>query len=55
MMKKKEKTFLKSIILNFFLCNPNNPEFDLFKFLGELTLYISELREENAVNGVTQK
>ena len=33
-------------------CNPNNPEFDLFKFLGEIILYISKLREENAVNGV---
>ena len=32
--------------------NPNNPEFNLFKFLGEIILYISKLREENAVNGV---
>ena len=35
-----------------FRCNPNDPEFDLFKFLGEIVLYISELCEENAVNGV---
>ena len=45
MMKKKAKTCLKIIILKFF-------EFDLFKFLGEIILYISELREEDAVNGV---
>ena len=38
-----------------FWCNPNNPEFDLFKFLGEIILYISKLREENAVNGLINK
>ena len=38
-----------------FWCNPNNPEFDLFKFLGEIILYISKLCEENAVNGVINK
>ena len=44
-------------IYNFkiFWCNPNNPELDLFKFLGEIILYISNLREENAVNGVINK
>ena len=35
--------------------NPNNPEFNLFKFLGEIILYISKLREENAVNGEINK
>ena len=34
-----------------FRCNPNDPNFDLFKFLGKIILYISKLREENAVNG----
>ena len=38
-----------------FRCNPNDPNFDLFKFLGEIILYISKLREENAVNGVINK
>ena len=54
MMKKKEKMFKKH---NFkiFRCNPNYPEFDLFKFLGEIILYISKLREENAVNEVINK
>ena len=48
MMKKKDKTCLKSIILNFFWWNPNDLNFDLFKFLGEINSYISKLREENA-------
>ena len=49
MMKKKEKTFKKH---NFkiFRCNPNDPNFDLFKFLGEINLHISTLCEENAEN-----
>ena len=38
-----------------FRCNPNNPEFNLFKCLGEIILYISKLLEENAVNGVINK
>ena len=55
MMKKKEETCLKKHNFKIFRCNPNNPEFDLFKFLGEIILYISKLREENAVNGVINK
>ena len=38
-----------------FRCNPNDPNFDLFKFLGEINLYISKLCKENAVNGVISK
>ena len=34
----------------FFPCNPNDPNFDLYKFLVEINLYISTLREENAEN-----
>ena len=51
-MKKKEKTCLKSII---FRCNPNDPNFDFFKFLGEINWYVSELHEKNSVNGVIDK
>ena len=29
-----------------FGCNPNNPNFDLFKFVGKINLYISELCEK---------
>ena len=55
MMKKKEKTCLKIILLKFLRCNPSNPEFDLSKFLREIVLYILKFREENAVNGVINK
>ena len=54
-MKKKEKTCLKSIIFKMFRYNPNDPNFDLFKFLGEVNLYVSELCKKNAVNKVINK
>ena len=38
-----------------FRSNPNDPNFDLYKFLGELSLHISTLREENAANKVINK
>ena len=38
-----------------FRCNPNNPNFDLLKFLGETNLYVSELHEKNSVNRVISK
>ena len=38
-----------------FRCNLNDPNFDLFKFLGEINLHISKLREENAANKVINK
>ena len=41
--------------VNIFRCNPNDPNFDLFKFLGEINLYVSELREKNAVNKMINK
>ena len=46
MMKKKDK--IKKHNFKFFWCNPNDLNFDLFKFFGEINLYISKLREENA-------
>ena len=55
MMKKNEKTCLKSIIFKMFRYNPNDPNFDLFKFLGEVNLYVSELCKKNAVNKVINK
>ena len=45
----------KKHISKLFWCNPNNPEFDLFKLLGERILYISKLRKENVVNGVIHR
>ena len=38
-----------------FRCNPNDPNFDLFKFLGEINLHISKLGEKNAENKVINK
>ena len=53
--EKERENMFKKHNFKIFRCNPNNPEFDLFKFLGEIILYISKLREENAVNGVINK
>ena len=55
MMKKKEKTCLKSIILKFFDVIPIILSLIFLNFLGEIILYMSKLREENAVNGVINK
>ena len=33
-----------------FRCTPNDPNFDILKFLGEINLHISTWREENAEN-----
>ena len=41
--------------LKTFGCNPNDPSFDLFKFLGEINLYVSRICEKNSVNGVISK
>ena len=38
-----------------FQCNPNDPNFDLFKFLGEINLYLSKLSKKNAVNKAISK
>ena len=45
MMKKKEKACLKSIIWKF-ENDPNDPNFDLFKCVGEINLYILNLCEK---------
>ena len=45
----------KNYNFKIFGCNPNDPDFDLFKFIGKINLYISTLREETAVNGVINK
>ena len=39
-----------------FWCNPNDPNFGLFKFVGKMNLYISKLWEKKrAVNEVINK
>ena len=50
--EKEREYMFKNHNFKFFWCNPNNPEFDLFKFLSKIILYISKLHEENAVNGI---
>ena len=53
--EKKRENMFKKHNFKIFLCNLNDPEFNLFKFLGEIILYISKLRKENPVNGVINK
>ena len=38
-----------------FRCNPNDPNFNLYKFLGEINLHISKLCKENAANKENNK
>ena len=54
-MKQKREDMFKNHNFKIFRCNPNDPNFDLFKFLGEINLYISKLRKKNVVNGVISK
>ena len=53
--EKEREDIFKKHNFKIFRCNPNDPEFDLFKFVGKINLYISKLHEENAVNGVIKK
>ena len=53
--ENERENMFKKHDLKLFRCNPNNPEFDLFRLLGEIILYTSKLREENAVNGMINK
>ena len=53
--EKEREGMFKNHNFKIFQCNSNDPNFDLFKFLGEIILYISKLRKENAVNGVINK
>ena len=48
--EKEREDMFKKHNFKIFWCNPNDPNFDLFKFLGEINLQISTLREENAEN-----
>ena len=53
--EKEREDMFKDHNFKDFWFNPNDPNFDLFKFLGETNLYISKLHEENSVNGVISK
>ena len=52
--KEREEMF-KRHNFKIFRCNPNDPSFNLFKFVGEINLHISKLCEENVVNSVIDK
>ena len=54
-MKQKREDMFKNHNFKISRCNPNDPNFDIFKFLGEINLYISKLRKKNVVNGVISK
>ena len=53
--EKEREDMFKKHNFKIFWCNPNDPNFDLFKFLGEINLYISKSREEKAANEVISK
>ena len=54
-VEKEREAMFKKHNFTFFRCNPNDPNFDLFQFLGEINLHISKLREENAANKANNK
>ena len=53
--EKEREDMFKNHNFKIFWCNLNDPNFDFFKFVGKINLYISTLREETAVNGVIHK
>ena len=44
--ENEREDMFKSHNFKIFWCNPNDCNFDLFKFLGEMNLYILKLREK---------
>ena len=54
-VEKEREAMFKKHNFTFFRCNPNDPNFDLFQFLGKINLHISKLREENATNKANNK
>ena len=53
--EKEREDMFKNHNLKFFRCNPNDPNFDIFRFVGKINLHISKLSEKNAVNEVINK
>ena len=53
--EKERKDMFKNHNFKVFWCNQNDPNFDLFKVLGKINLYVSKLHEKNAVNRVISK
>ena len=53
--EKEREDMFKNHNFKIFWCNPNDPNFDLFKFLGEINLHISKLSLKNAANKLINK
>ena len=53
--EKEREHMFKKHDFKIFRCNPNDLNFDLFKFLGEINLHISKLRKENDENKANNK
>ena len=53
--KKEKEDMFKSQNFKIFWWNPNDSNFDPFRFLGEINLYILKLREKEAENKVVNK
>ena len=53
--EKEREDMFKKHNFKIFRCNPNDPNFDLFKFLGEINLHISKLHSKNAVDKAINK
>ena len=50
--EKDREDMFKNHNFKIFQCNPNDLNFDLFRFLGKINLYVSKLYEKNYVNEV---
>ena len=48
--EKERENMFKNHNFKIFRCNPIDPNFDLYKFLCKIDLYVSTLREENTEN-----
>ena len=52
--REREEMFERHNFKNYW-CNPNDSNFDLFKFVGEINFHISKLHGKNVVNSVIDK
>ena len=48
--EKERENMFKNHNFKIFRCNPIDPNFDFYKFLCKIDLYVSTLREENTEN-----
>ena len=53
--EKEREDMFKKHYFKIFRFNPNDPNFDLFKLLGEINLYLSKLHTKKIINGVISK